>query len=122
MAEILLIDDSWLTRRGLKSMITDSGHTVIEAENGEKGLDMIRTGAAPDCIILDLLMPEMDGYEVLTELKEMGAFVPVIVCSADIQETARSKCMDLGAISFLNKPPKPEEVVAVIDKVLVGND
>ncbi len=120
MAEILLIDDSWLTRRALKTMITNSGHTVIEADNGEKALDMIRTGTRPDCIILDLLMPEMDGYEVLIELKEMGSTVPVIVWSADIQNTARSKCTDLGAVNFLNKPPEAREVNSVIKKVLVG--
>ena len=120
MAEILLIDDSWLTRRGLKAMLSESGHSVIEADNGHKGLEMIQNGSAPDCIILDLLMPEMDGYEVLTTLRQIGSSIPVVVCSADIQDTARTKCMDLGASGFLNKPPNPQEVAQIIDKVLVA--
>ncbi len=117
MAKILLIDDSWLTRRGLLGMITGAQHTVVEAENGSQGLEMILS-QCPDCVILDLLMPEMDGYQVLEVLKEKGNTIPVVVCSADIQDTARKKCMDLGAAGFLNKPPKPEEILGLIEDVL----
>jgi len=99
MAKVLIIDDSWLTRRGLLGMISGSAHTVIEAENGKQGLSIIEA-ESPDCIILDLLMPEMDGYQVLEALKEMGNTIPVVMCSADIQETARKKCMDLGAWGY----------------------
>lgn len=120
MAEILLIDDSWLTRRVLKTMISQAGHNVVEADNGLTGLEMIQGNGPWDCIVLDLLMPEMDGYEVLTQLRQIGSRVPVVVCSADIQDTARIKCLELGAADFLNKPPKPEEVTLVLDKVLVG--
>jgi CheY-like chemotaxis protein len=117
MAKILLIDDSWLTRRGLSGMITASGHEIIEAENGMDGIKKIQE-EHPDCIFLDLLMPEMDGYEVLETLKEKNIKIPVVVCSADIQDTAKTKCMELGALSFLNKPPMKEEVLQVLEKAL----
>ncbi|HCY86424.1 MAG TPA: response regulator [Desulfobacteraceae bacterium] len=117
MAKLLLIDDSWLTRRGLSGMVSDMGHTVIEAENGKVGLEMVKN-ENPDCILLDLLMPEMDGYEVLTRLAASKNQIPVLVCTADIQNTARQKCLALGAAGFLNKPPKEEELKGLITKVL----
>ncbi|CCK81398.1 response regulator [Desulfobacula toluolica] len=117
MAKILLIDDSWLTRRGLSGMISSSGHEIVEAENGMDGIKKIQD-ECPDCIFLDLLMPEMDGYEVLEILKEKNIKIPVIVCSADIQNTAKSKCLKLGAFDFLNKPPMVEEVLQVLEKAL----
>ncbi len=77
MAKILLIDDSWLTRRGLNTMISARDHEVIEAENGSQGIQKIQDDQ-PDCVLLDLLMPEMDGYEVLESLRYMIISVPVI--------------------------------------------
>ncbi|MCG8619564.1 MAG: response regulator [Desulfobacterales bacterium] len=119
MAKLLLIDDSWLTRRGLSGMVSAMGHTVIEAENGSLGLEMVGT-ENPDCILLDLLMPEMDGYGVLTRLAETGNQIPVLVCTADIQDTAREKCLALGAAGFLNKPPQETELKELITSVLGG--
>ncbi len=98
-------------------MISNSSHTVIEAENGAQGLEMIEN-FCPDCIILDLLMPEVDGYQVLETLKAKDNRTPVVVCSADIQDTAREKCLALGAAGFLNKPPKQDEIMGLVDKVL----
>ena len=117
MAKILLIDDSWLTRKGLSGMISSSGHEIIEAENGMDGVKKIQD-ERPDCIFLDLLMPKMDGYEVLEILKEKNIKIPVVVCSADIQDTVKNKCMESGAFSFLNKPPMPEEVLHILKKTL----
>ncbi len=117
MAKILLIDDSWLTRRGLTGMLSSSGHVIIEAENGMQGIDLIEKDP-PDCIFLDLLMPEMGGFEVLETLKEKSIKIPVIVCSADIQKTARDKCLSLGAFGFLNKPPEQEEVLQLFSSAL----
>ncbi len=117
MAKILLIDDSWLTRRGLSGMIGFCGHEIIEAVNGMDGVKKIQD-ECPDCIFLDLLMPEMDGYEVLEILKAKNIKIPVVVCSADIQNTAKTKCTELGAFSFLNKPPMKEEVLQELEKAL----
>jgi CheY-like chemotaxis protein len=82
-----------------------------------EGFEKIQT-ECPDCIFLDLLMPEMDGYKVLEIIKEKNITTPVVVCSADIQNTAKSKCIELGAFDFLNKPPTQEEVLKVLEKVL----
>jgi len=69
MAKILIVDDSWLTRRGLGSIMGRSGYEVIEAENGEDGIETILS-AVPDCDILDLLIPGMTGFDVLQDHTE----------------------------------------------------
>ncbi len=117
MAKVLLIDDSWLTRRGLKGMLKSTGHEIFEAENGKEGINLVLKNP-PDCIFLDLLMPEMDGFEVLQNLNKKEIKIPVVVCTADIQETAKKKCMDLNAFGFLNKPPKEEDVLQAVNNAL----
>lgn len=116
MAQILVVDDSWLTRRALKNMLEDGGHGVLEASNGLEALTMV-DAHCPEIIILDLLMPEMDGFALLGELKKRGSKIPVIVVTADIQDTAREKCLGLGATGFLNKPPKRDELINILNEI-----
>jgi len=117
MSSILVVDDSSFARQRLVSILTDAGHQVIEAANGFEGLEKAERHM-PDCITLDLLMPEMSGLEVLRALKEKGLTIPVIVVSADIQETTQKECMELGAIAFMNKPPNENELMEIIQGTL----
>jgi CheY-like chemotaxis protein len=117
MSRVLITDDSQLTRRILRAILEAAGHEVMEASNGSLALESI-VQDAPDCILLDLLMPGMDGFEVLGTLNEQGNDIPVIVLTADIQETARKKCIRMGAFDFLNKPPNDDELNAAVEKAL----
>ncbi len=119
MAQILLIDDSWLSRKGLAGMLKPLGHEVLQADGGKAGLKMIQEHSI-DCIFLDLLMPEMDGYAVLEALKEQGGQIPVFICTADIQDTVRVKCLDLGAAGLLNKPPLQEEIQSIVETLALN--
>ena len=110
---ILIIEDSSFTRRKLAKTLEDAGCEVWEASNGSEGLARIHE-EAPDCIILDLLMPEMDGLAVLKALQQEGSLVPVLVLSADVQETTRAKCLELGAVDFLEKPPHEEKLLEAV--------
>jgi twitching motility two-component system response regulator PilH len=103
VATILIIDDSRFTRSNIAKSLRNSSYKVLEADNGVAGLDMI-IKHTPDFVITDLLMPEMDGFELLENLRSRGISVPVIVMSADIQETTRRRIMELGAKTLLNKP------------------
>lgn len=116
MTQIMVVDDSWLTRRALKNMLEGDGHGVLEASHGLEALTMM-DAHSPEIIILDLLMPEMDGFALLAELKKRGSKIPVIVVSADIQNTAREKCLSLGATGFLNKPPKRDELIDILNEI-----
>jgi chemotaxis protein CheC len=117
MALILTIDDSMFMRKKIISMLKEDGHEILEAEDGFKGLKMANS-YKPDCILLDLIMPEMDGLKVLNALREGGSNIPVIIVTADIQETVQKRCLELGACAFINKPPKKDELRNALDKAL----
>lgn len=117
MAKILIIDDSWLSRRGIAAMLKNDTHELMDAADGKTGLDLARE-LKPDCIILDLLMPDISGFDVLETLKKEGLNIPVIILSADIQKTSREKALQLGAIDFINKPPNEDELKSMITKAL----
>jgi len=117
MARVLVVDDSRLSRKILADMIKQAGHEVLEAPNGCEAVKMVETEDL-DCVFLDLLMPEMDGFGVLSSLREKSLSVPVTILSADIQETTKKRCLELGAFGFLNKPQKREEVLKAIDDAL----
>jgi len=117
MAKILLIDDSRLSRAMVSGMLLSAGHVVVEAEDGLQGLAACEKHG-PDCIVVDLLMPQMGGHEFLRRLRNGGAEIPVIVATADIQETSRSLCEEFGVSGFLNKPAKGDELVACVETAL----
>jgi len=116
---ILIIDDSRLARSKISRVLIDNGYDVSQAENGRDGINSIGD-VHPDCVILDLLMPGMDGFQVLEELGEKGNTIPVIVLTADIQKTSRDRCVELGAMDFLNKPPDNDELLSVVARLTGG--
>ena len=117
VAKILLVDDSSFQRKNVSKMLVAMGHEVVAAENGKVGLEKAETDQ-PDLIITDLLMPVMDGISYLRGLNARKLTIPVFVVSADIQETSRAECMELGAKIFLNKPIKEPDLKEAIAKAL----
>lgn len=117
MALILVIEDAALSRQMLRKILQPEGHTILEAKNGREGLEMASTHN-PDCILLDILMPEMGGREVLKALRLQDSQIPTIVITADIQESTRQECLELGAFAVLHKLIKPNELRQWIEKAL----
>lgn len=117
MAKILVTDDSSFLRHGICKMLKEAGYYIIEAVNGIECLRQIEN-EQPDVVFLDLVMPEMGGLEVLNVLKEQTHPVPVIVLTADIQVSIKNECMQLGAVGFLNKPPKESEILHALTLIL----
>lgn len=102
---ILVVDDNRLNRLKLSRGLEDQGHEVVLAENGLEALNLLKK-AHYDLILLDILMPEMDGYQVLEQLKtdpELSA-IPVIVISAVDEMASIIKCIEMGAEDYLPKP------------------
>lgn len=119
---ILVVDDSWVIRQYLSKLIKEkTDYQVIEAVDGKDALAKI-LAYKPDCILLDLLMPNMNGIELLQNISDKGIKIPTIFLSADIQNTTRQRCMDMGAFAFVNKPPKESELLAMIKKALELHD
>jgi CheY-like chemotaxis protein len=105
---ILVVDDYVLNRMQLKRHLEQQGHTVTLAENGRQALEMIERGRF-DLVLLDILMPELDGFEVLSQLKADPARrdLPVIVISALDEMDNVIRCIAMGAEDFLPKPFDP---------------
>ncbi len=121
MTRILIIDDSAFQRNRARRAVEAAGYELLEATNGHEGLEVAAT-AMPDCILLDLLMPEMGGEEVLQSLRDQGLDIPVIVLTADVQESTRQHCLELGAATFINKPLQKEKLLDTINQVLNVED
>lgn len=114
MPTVLIVDDSSYQRRILRASLEEAGYKVAEATNGREGVDMMAS-AKPDAALFDLLMPEMDGIAALKEISEKGVKTPIIIVSADIQETTKKTCMNMGAVGFVNKPVKGESLNSVLN-------
>ena len=117
MSRILVTDDSLLQRQMLSACLREEGHEPVTANNGREALEQIHA-QLPDCLILDLLMPEVDGIQVLEALQNQNVKFPIIVLTADIQEWMKTKCLELGVRKFLKKPVKEDLLRAVLREVL----
>ena len=117
MRKILVVDDSLFARMNICDMLQEAGYETLQAQNGREGLEKVLS-EKPDCVLSDLLMPEMDGIGFLTSLRAMEITTPVIVLSADIQDTKRKQCLELGTAGFISKPPRKIEILEMIGKVL----
>jgi len=116
MARVLIIDDSGFQRSVIRMMLQKDGHETIEAPTGGEGIAAART-KSPQVILLDLLMPDMTGIDVLKVLRAENITTPVVVVTADIQETSRKGCMNLGAVGFVNKPVKGDNLTHLLKLV-----
>lgn len=101
--KILIVDDEKPLIRALELKFTNAGFEVMVAMDGEEALELLSKEKF-DMVILDLVMPKKDGFEVLSELKAKGNKVPVIVLSNLSQEEDIKRVRELGAIDYLIKP------------------
>ncbi len=117
MARILLVDDSRLSRAMEGEALRGAGHEVVEAVDGTKGLERLAAESF-DLVVSDLLMPACDGIEMLRQVRTAGNPIPVIISSADIQESTRRICEDLGISGFLNKPVHARKLIECVENTL----
>jgi len=117
MAKILIADDSAFMRKMLKDILTTAGHKdFIEAGNGKETLEQYEK-EKPDLVLLDIIMPEVDGMEVLEKLSKFD-IKKVIIVSAVGQEKMKDKAKALGAEHYIVKPFQEKEILEVTKKVL----
>ncbi len=113
---MLVVDDERAIRRLLRMYLTDAGFTVAESATGEEAIDQVRRGGI-DIVLLDLMLPGMDGYEVCRRLRETTS-TPVIMLTARGEEANRITGLELGADDYVTKPFSPVEVVARVKAVM----
>ncbi len=113
---ILIVDDEARMRRFMQMNLDLEGYRVIEAENGMQAVERVRD-ALPDLVVLDVMMPQMDGFEALRLIREVSN-VPVIMLTVNADEDSRVKGLDLGADDYVTKPFSPRELASRIRAVL----
>lgn len=116
---VLVVDDNRMNRLKLSRSLEQQGHTVVLAENGRQALQMLQEQAF-DVVLLDIVMPEMDGYEVLAQIKADAGLrnIPVIVISAVDELDSAVRCIEMGAEDYLAKPFNPVFLKARLDASL----
>jgi DNA-binding response OmpR family regulator len=114
---ILLVDDETAITDNLAPFLERSGFAVTVASNGEEALQKIPAGK-PDLLVLDVLMPRLDGREVLRQLRKSGNWTPIILLTQVGEASERAMALEEGADDYLNKPFDPHELVARIKAVL----
>lgn len=115
-AKIVIVDDETQIRRMLRIALKSEDYEVAEAESGEEGLALVAR-QQPDLVILDLGLPDMDGHELLAELRSWSS-VPVIVLSVRASEREKVRALDSGAQDYVTKPFSIEEFLARVRAAL----
>ncbi len=114
--KVLVAEDDKYIRDGLREILESEGYIVIVASNGKEALDSFKT-QKPDFICLDIMMPEMNGYDVCREVRKVNSNIPVIFISAKSEEIDKVLGLELGADDFIVKPFGVKEVIARIRAV-----
>lgn len=115
--KILVVDDEARMRKLVKDFLTRKQYLVIEAANGEEAIDIFVERSDIDLIILDVMMPRMDGWEVCREIRKLSK-VPIIMLTAKGEESDELLGFELGVDEYVTKPFSPRILVARVDAIL----
>jgi len=117
MPLILVVDDAKTMRDSLKEALVPAGFDVVEAENGEQGLEMVGRHAV-DLVISDLNMPGMDGLTMCGHIKEQGHGMPIFMLTTQTSPELKARAKGFGVVAWIVKPHKNEALLGGIRKVL----
>ncbi|MGO9545770.1 MAG: response regulator [Rhodomicrobium sp.] len=115
---ILVADDEPAIRRLLRTILTTQGYAVTEAADGNSALQAALISPLADLLLLDLTLPDMDGFKIIKELRASGSPMPIIVLSNRSDENAKVAALDLGADDYLTKPFGARELFARVRAAL----
>ena len=114
--KILIVDDEVRIVKGIRKYLEKAGFSVLEAYDGLSGLSIVRR-EKPDLVVLDLMLPEMDGLDVCRKIRQESS-VPIIMLTARVEEADTLVGLELGADDYMTKPFSPRELVARVRSVL----
>lgn len=120
MKSVLLVDDSATMLMSLKSALEISGFKVSTASDGVKALSLVKSGLKPDLMITDINMPNMDGITLISEIRKVLRFIPILALTTESQQAKRDEAKKLGATGWLVKPVGGTDLIKVIKQVLPG--
>ena len=116
---VLIVDDDVFVRTLLRDALKDEGYQILEAEDGEAALEMLRSGN-PSVMLLDLFMPRKSGLEALSEIRAAAPDCRVLVISALDAEALVQQALDAGAVGFISKPFHALEIASEVRRALAS--
>jgi twitching motility two-component system response regulator PilH len=119
MSTVLVVDDSNTVREMIAELLSKVGITVIEASDGEEAKEKMQLNR-PDLVVMDIVMPKMNGYELCRWVKSNQATqdIPVVLCSSKAEEFDRYWGMKQGADAYIAKPFRPTEMIETVKQLL----
>jgi two-component system chemotaxis response regulator CheY len=116
-ATVMIVDDAVFMRNILRAIVQEKGYTVVA--EAASGIDAMRTlhDHQPDIIILDIILPDSNGLDLLESIIKVRPGIKVVICSSIGQEQIVKKAMDQGAKAFLQKPFTPEKVIDALGRL-----
>lgn len=115
--KILVVDDEARMRKLVNDFLVRNGFAVVEAADGEQAIDLFMEAGDIDLVILDVMMPKMDGWETCREIRKLSR-VPIIMLTAKSDETDELKGFELGVDEYISKPFSPKILVARVEAIL----
>ena len=114
--KVLVVDDDVRNIFALTSVLEGIGMTVLYAENGRDALEMLQGGSDIDLVLMDVMMPEMDGYETMGRIRGLEAYanLPIIALTAKAMKGDREKCIAAGASDYITKPVDPDQLLSLM--------
>ncbi|MBW4548807.1 MAG: HAMP domain-containing protein [Symplocastrum torsivum CPER-KK1] len=114
--KVLIVDDDVRNIFALTSLLERHQMEILYAENGRDGLTTLQNTPGIDVVLMDVMMPEMDGYETMRAVRKMSQFVslPIIALTAKAMKGDREKCIDAGASDYITKPVDPEQLLSLL--------
>ena len=117
MVKLLIIEDDATIVEGLETIFSHHGFTVSHALNGEQGMELYKSNP-PDLVLLDIMLPGVDGYQICKEIRDLNKDIPIILLTAKSQEGDKLLGFDLGADDYITKPFRALELLARIKALL----
>ena len=120
---VLVVDDDVRNIFALTSLLEEHNLNVVHAENGHAGIDLLTSTPDIDLVLMDIMMPEMDGYETMRAIRKIPQFrsLPIIALTAKAMKGDRAKCIEAGASDYITKPVDLEQLFSVL-RVWVSGD
>ena len=114
--KVLMVDDDVRNIFALTSVLERYDMQILYAENGKDGIDVLESNPDINVILMDVMMPEMDGYETMRTIRKMRKFksLPMIALTAKAMKGDREKCIEAGASDYLSKPVKIDQLLSLL--------
>ena len=122
--KVLVVDDDVRNIFALTSALEAHGMEVVHAENGQEGIDLLKATPDIEAVLMDIMMPEMDGYEAITAIRQMEEFkqLPIIALTAKAMKADRDHCLEVGASDYISKPLDTDQLLSLLRVWLYRQD